>query len=155
MKIAFGCDHAGFEHREKVLDFLHGLGHTVADMGSCWNASCDYTEFAAAVAEGVSKRLYDKGVLICGTGIGMSITANKFPGVRAAVCWNNDIAKLISQHNDANIICLPGRFATTDGLIGFIDTWLRTPASTEERHRKRVSNISEIENRICGLAQKK
>jgi ribose 5-phosphate isomerase B len=154
MGIAFGCDHAGFEHREKVIDFLRKTGHAVADMGSCSSASCDYSDFAAAVAEGVSNGKFERGVLICGTGIGMSIVANKFPGVRAAVCWNKEVAKLISQHNDANVICLPGRFASTAELISFIEIWLNTPASTEERHRKRLLKIRELENKIYNQGRK-
>ena len=155
MNIAFGCDHAGFGHREKVIDFLKKLGHNVVDMGACSSASCDYTDFAAAVAEGVSKGAYDRGVLICGTGVGMSIAANKFPGVRAAVCWNPEVAALISQHNDANVICLPGRFASTGEMTGWIDTWLKTPVSAEERHKRRIRKILEIERDIRAREKKK
>ena len=155
MDIAFGCDHAGFGHREKIIEHIKGLGHNVTDMGTKGSASCDYTDFAEAVAEAVSCGKCRKGVLICGTGVGMSIAANKFPGVRAAVCWNPEIAALISQHNDANIICLPGRFASTEQINGFIDIWLKTPASTEERHRKRLDKITELESRLCGPAKQK
>jgi ribose 5-phosphate isomerase B len=118
-------------------------------MGSSTKESCDYPDFSVAVADAVSKGKCAKGVLICGTGVGMSIAANKFPGVRAAICWNDEVAALISQHNDANIICLPGRFASTAELTRWINIWLNTPASTEERHVKRINKIRDLDKKLC------
>jgi len=155
MNIAFGCDHAGFGHREKLINFLKGQGHSVTDMGTTGKESVDYPDFAAAVAGAVSSGKCPKGVLVCGTGVGMAITANKFPGVRAAVCWNKEVAALVSQHNDANVLCLPGRFGTTEELIDWVDTWLKTPASTEERHRKRLDKILELDKKFCGPEKQK
>lgn len=149
MKIAFGCDHAGFEHREKVIEFLKGLGLAVEDFGYKGKDSCDYTDIAAAVAGSVSAGKNEKGILICGTGVGMSIAANKFPGVRAAVAWNKEVAALVSEHNDANILCLPARFSTDQEMTAWIGVWLNTPSSREPRHVRRIEKISELENNLC------
>jgi ribose 5-phosphate isomerase B len=155
MKIAFGCDHAGYEHREKIIGFLKSLGHSVTDMGSPERSGVDYPDFAAAVAQAVSSGKCQKGVLVCGTGVGMCITANKFPGVRAAVCWNDEVAALVSQHNDANIICLPGRFGSTEELNRWIGIWLKTPPSSEERHLARLKKIAELEKKLCARGKDK
>jgi len=149
MNIAFGCDHAGFEHREKVIEFLVAQGHNVEDFGHKCKESCDYTDIAAAVAGSVSTGKNQKGVLVCGTGVGMSIAANKFPRVRAAVCWNKSVAALVSEHNDANILCLPARFSTPAEMITWIKIWLNTPRSVEQRHIIRINKISEIEKINC------
>jgi ribose 5-phosphate isomerase B len=145
MKIAFGCDHAAFEHRDKVIDVLKAQGHTVEDFGHKGKDSCDYPDIAAAVAGSVSKGKNEKGILICGTGVGMSIAANKFPRVRAAVCWNKSVAALVSEHNDANILCLPARFSTPVEMTNWIDLWLKTPRSAEQRHINRINKIAAIE----------
>ncbi|MBN1822863.1 MAG: ribose 5-phosphate isomerase B [Endomicrobiales bacterium] len=147
MKIAFGCDHAGFEHKKGIVEFLRNEGHEVLDFGCNSADSCDYPDVAADVARTVSSGKADKGVLTCGTGVGMSIVANKSRGVRAGVCWNEKVAALISEHNDANVICLPARFASTDEMKKWIKIWLVTPQSPEERHKKRVEKILNIEKK--------
>jgi ribose 5-phosphate isomerase B len=148
MKIAFGTDHGGFEFKEQIIGLLKSLGHDVVDCGCFSNASCDYPDFGYAVACLVSKGDCDKGVLICGTGVGISISANKLPGIRAAVCYSDEVAKLISEHNDANIICLSGRMFTIDVLLRWIKTWITTPFSNEPRHVTRINKIKQIETRV-------
>ncbi len=145
MKIAFGCDHAGFEIKGKIINFVKSLGCEIIDCGTNSNQSCDYPDFALKVAENVAQKKADKGILICGTGIGMSITANKVKGIRAAVCWNKDTAALISQHNNANIICAGARFASIDDICSWIKIFLET--KFEERHLKRINKITEIEQK--------
>jgi len=145
MKIAFGCDHAGFQHKAIILEYLRNKGHGIADLGCNSKVSCDYPPIARAVALKVAGKEAEKGILICGTGAGMSIAANKIRGIRAACCWADDVAKFISQHNMANIICLPGRFANTEQIIRWIEMWLDTPHSTEARHINRINQVTEIE----------
>ena len=145
MKIAFGCDHAGIVIKERIIKFVESLGHQVIDYGTFSEQSCDYPDFALKVAESVAKKTADKGILICGTGIGMSIAANKVKGIRAAVCWNKETAALISQHNNANIICAGARFATVEDICSWIKIFLET--KFEERHIKRINKIIEIEQK--------
>lgn len=150
MKIAFGCDHAGVKFKTKIFEFLKTLSHEIIDCGCFNEQSCDYIDFGYTVAKYVSKGTCEKGILICGTGIGMSITANKVPGIRAAVCFSEEIAKLVSEHNNANILCLSGRFFNIETLLRWIKIWLETPFSNEERHLRRINKIKEIEKEICG-----
>ena len=126
MKIAFGCDHAGIKIKEQIIKFVESLGCQVIDCGTFSEQSCDYPDFAFKVADFVSKKTADKGILICGTGIGMSIAANKVKGIRAAVCWNKETAALIAQHNNANIICAGARFASADEICSWIKIFLET-----------------------------
>lgn len=143
MKIAFGCDHAGIEVKEKIIKFIKALGYDVLDCGTDSNQSCDYPDFAFKVAQSVASKTADKGVLICGTGIGMSIAANKVKGIRAAVCWSKETAQLISQHNNANIICAGARFASVEDICSWIKIFLET--EFEKRHLKRIEKIEKIE----------
>lgn len=147
MKISLGTDHAGFAIKEKVADFLKSLGHEVIDYGTNSAASCDYPEFAYKVALDVSEEKSQKGVLICGTGIGMCIAANKVPNIRAGICWNKETAQLIAMHNNANIICLGARFASLDEICERIQIFLET--KFEERHIRRINKITEIEKQYC------
>ncbi len=143
MKIAFGCDHAGIEIKDKIINFVKSLGNEVTDYGTFSKDSCDYPDFALKVAKDVALKNADKGILICGTGIGMSIAANKVKGVRAAVCWNKETAKLIAQHNNANVLCAGARFASADDICLWIKIFLET--EFEQRHQKRIDKITEIE----------
>ena len=145
MKIAFGCDHAGIKIKEQILKFVESLGYQVIDCGTFSEQSCDYPDFAFKVAQSVTQKTADKGILICGTGIGMSIAANKVKGIRAAVCWNKETAALIAQHNNANIICAGARFASADEICSWIKIFLET--KFEERHLKRINKITEIEQK--------
>lgn len=150
MNIAFGCDHAGFNsHKNKIVDFFKRQGHKIVDFGCFDSGSCDYPDIAQNVANAVSTGKCDKGVLICGTGIGMSIAANKIHGIRAAVCWGEEIAALAAEHNNANILCLPARFASAEEMIVWIKKWMSTSASKEERHVNRLNKIAKIENCCC------
>ncbi len=143
MKIAFGCDHAGIEVKDKLISFIKSLGNEIIDCGTYTADSCDYPDFALKVAENISSKKADKGILICGTGIGMSIAANKVKGIRAAVCWSKETAQLIAQHNNANIMCAGARFASVDDISSWIKVFLET--EFEQRHQKRIDKITKIE----------
>ena len=145
MKIAFGNDHAGFAQKAKIIAYLKSKKHEVLEFGCNSTDSCDYPPVAKEVALKVACGAAEKGILICGTGVGMSIAANKIKGIRAACCWADELAPLISEHNMANIICLPGRFATAEQMIKWIELWLATPHSTEPRHKNRIDQISGLE----------
>ncbi len=145
MKIALGADHGGFVHKERIADYLKKNNHEVIDFGCHNTDSCDYPLISKEVALSVSKGQTERGILLCGTGVGMSIVANKIKGIRAACCWSDAVAMLVSQHNMSNVLCLPGRYATSDQIIRWIDIWLSTPYSTEERHKRRIGEIAEIE----------
>jgi ribose 5-phosphate isomerase B len=147
-KIAFGTDHTASEIRETIKKYLHDMGYKVEDFGFCGQGSCDYPDFAVQVAKAVTNKKVDKGILICGTGIGMAVVANKVRGIIAAVCWDEDTARLASQHNCANILCLGSRTATVNELCHRIRIFLNT--EFEERHQKRIDKIKEIEKQQYG-----
>lgn len=140
MKIAVGSDHAGFSYKEAVKDHLQQLGHEVKDCGTFSEASCDYPDFAHAVAKAVESDPASLGVLVCGSANGVCITANKHAGVRAALCWEPEIARLARSHNNANVICLPARFVSTDMALEMTDLFLETPFEGG-RHQGRVEKI--------------
>lgn len=140
MKIAVGSDHAGFSYKEAVKDHLKNNGHEVVDCGTFSEASCDYPDFAHAVATAVESNQASLGVLVCGSANGVCITANKHAGVRAALCWEPEIAKLARSHNNANVICLPARFVTMDIALEMTDLFLETPFEGG-RHQGRVEKI--------------
>jgi ribose 5-phosphate isomerase B len=142
-KLAFGTDHAVAEIRDTVKKYLRDIGYEVEDFGFCGRGSCDYPDFAVQVAKAVANKKVNRGILICGTGIGMSVVANKVKGVIAAVCWDEDTARLASQHNCANILCLGSRTATLSEICHRIKTFLNT--SFEKRHQKRINKIKKIE----------
>lgn len=142
--IAFGCDHAGVNHREKIFEFLKSLGYNLIDCGCFKDDNCDYPDYAIPVARYVSKGIVERGILICGTGIGMSIVANKFRNVRAAVCYSDETSALASSHNNANVLCISGRFFDTEQIIRFIKIWLETPFEGE-RHQRRIEKIKHFE----------
>jgi RpiB/LacA/LacB family sugar-phosphate isomerase len=145
MKIAFGCDHAAFDIKKQIIDFLGSRGHALKDFGCFSNASCDYPDIAVLVARSVAGGESDRGILVCGTGIGMSIAANKVPGIRAATCWSDEVAKLAGEHNAANILCLGARCAPPGQMQQWIAAWLATPPSSEPRHVQRIEKITAIE----------
>jgi ribose 5-phosphate isomerase B len=139
-KIAIGSDHAGFSYKEAIKDHLTNNGFTVNDLGTFTEASCDYPDYAHAVANAVEQGVCDKGVLICGSANGVAITANKHAGIRAAICWEKEIAILARAHNDANIICIPARFVSTDVAFEMTDAFFSTEFEGG-RHATRVSKI--------------
>lgn len=139
--IAIGCDHAGFEYKQELVSHLEEKGFQVKDMGVYENKSVDYPDFAHPVAYAVEKREVSSGVLICGSGNGVAITANKHQGIRAALCWMPEIARLARQHNNANVICLPSRFVDVDLAKEMVDIFLNTQFEGG-RHQTRVDKIS-------------
>ena len=140
MKVAIAGDHAGVALKAEVRDWLREHGYDVEDLGPADTASVDYPDFAAKVAAGVSKGIFDRGVLVCGTGIGMSIAANKFRGVRAALCTNEFMARAARTHNDANVLCLGGRVLGIDMAIGVVEAFF-TASFAGGRHARRVEKI--------------
>lgn len=140
-KIAIGADHAGFLYKTKIIAHLKSLGYQVDDKGTYSEQSVDYPDFAHPVAEAVETGAADLGILICGSGNGVAITANKHQGIRAALCWAQELAALARQHNDANIISLPARFVSIEEAIGMVDTFLKTPFEGG-RHQNRVNKIA-------------
>ncbi|HLT58590.1 MAG: ribose 5-phosphate isomerase B [Limnochordales bacterium] len=144
MRIAIGSDHAGFDLKSELIAYLEGAGHTVEDMGTSGRASCDYPDFARAVAEAVAAGRHDRGILICGTGIGMSIAANKVAGVRAALCGEPYSARLAREHNDANVLCLGAR-VTGPGLAQAIVAAFLSGEFEGGRHARRVDKIRSLE----------
>ena len=142
--IPVGADHAGFEMKERLVKELAALGYEPVDVGTHSAVSTDYPDYAHVVAEQVARGEAKRGVLLCGTGLGMSYAANRHHGVRAAVAWTPEIAKLAREHNDANVLVLPARFVSTDEGIAILKTWLDTPFEGG-RHQRRVDKI-EVEN---------
>jgi len=147
MKIALASDHAGFALKEEVKEFLSGLGIPTEDLGT-YSAleSVDYPDYAAAVAARVREGKADRGILICATGVGVCITANKVPGIRAALGWDPDIVRLSRAHNDTNVLCLPGRFMEPKLARDLVNIWLTT-AFDGGRHQRRLDKIAQLENR--------
>lgn len=139
--IAIGADHAGFEYKEKLKTWLEKNGYTTKDFGTYTAESADYPDFAHPVALAVEKKEFELGLLICGSGNGIAITANKHQGIRAAICWNEELAALSRQHNNANVLCLPARFVTIDLAEKILDRFLHS-SFEGGRHERRVSKIS-------------
>ncbi|HKZ22590.1 MAG TPA: ribose 5-phosphate isomerase B [candidate division Zixibacteria bacterium] len=144
MKVVVGADHAGFEVKEKVKNYLKRKGIEVEDVGTFSKDSVDYPDYAFQVASKVSEKKVDFGVLVCKSGIGMSIAANKFKNVRAALVFTPEMAKLARSHNDANVLSLSGEFTKEEEVYKILDTWLATNFEGG-RHERRVGKISKIE----------
>lgn len=148
MKIAIGSDHAGFEMKAKVQEWLKAHGYEPVDMGTLSAESVDYPDFARKVAKAVAAGECEQGVLLCGSGVGVSITANKVKGIRAALAFNPEIASLARQHNDANVICLPARFLSNEVMAACLENWFK--ASFEGgRHERRVKKIEDEVPMLC------
>ena len=141
MKIAIGCDHAGYELKELLMGQLSRKGHKVLDHGTHSNESVDYPDFVHPVARDVTDRKARFGILICGSANGVAMTANKHKKIRAAIAWNNKLASLARQHNNANIICIPARFITVQMAGMIVRTFLKTEFEGG-RHQRRVKKIS-------------
>lgn len=150
MKVAFGCDHGGLVLRADIMDYLVKNGYEVLDFGIQENTPVDYTDYAQMVAECVASKEADFGVLVCGTGIGVSIAANKVPGVRAAVVSDTFTAHATREHNDANILTMGGRTIGAGLALDILDMFLKTPFSHDERHQRRIDKISAIETKYNG-----
>ena len=141
--IGIGSDHGGFELKSEIIKHLEERGLEYKDYGCYENKSCDYPEFGKKVANAVVSGECEKGILICGTGIGISITANKIKGIRAALCTDCFMAEATRLHNDANVLCFGGRVVGPGLAIKIVDTFFDTPFSNEERHIRRISQIEE------------
>jgi ribose 5-phosphate isomerase B len=139
-RIPIGSDHAGFKLKERLKSELKRLGYEPVDVGTKSEESTDYPDYAKPVAEGISVGEVKRGVLMCGTGLGMSYTANRFPHVRAAVAWTPEIAELSRHHNDSNILVLPARFVSEEQGIEILKRWLETPYDGG-RHDRRIEKI--------------
>jgi ribose 5-phosphate isomerase B len=139
--IAIGSDHAGFEWKEALVQYLKDEGYTFKDFGTYTADSFDYPDVAHPVASAVEGGDFEKGILVCGSANGVAITANKHAGIRAAICWQEDIAQLARQHNDANIICIPARFVSQDLAKNMVQIFMQT-AFEGGRHATRVGKIS-------------
>ena len=144
-RILIASDHAGFELKEKLERALGELGYDVQDLGTNSAESTDYADYAHPLAKKVSEGEVQRGVLLCGTGLGMSYTANRYPHVRAAVAWNPEIAKLAREHNDANVLVVPARFVSEALGIEILKTWLDTPFEGG-RHARRVDKIEKTDS---------
>lgn len=140
MKIAIGCDHAGFDYKESLKKFLEEEGNTVEDFGTFSKDSVDYPDYVHPVANSIEEGKNDLGILICGSANGVAIAANKHRKIRAAIAWQNDVAELAKKHNDANILCLPARFITMEQAKEFSRTFLHTTFEGG-RHLTRVKKI--------------
>ena len=139
--LGIGSDHGGFQLKQAIMAHLRQRGIEYKDFGTYTEASCDYPEYGRAVALAVASGECDRGILICGTGIGISITANKVPGIRAALCSDCFSAEATRLHNDANILALGGRVVGEGLAMKIVDTFLDTPFSGEERHARRIAKI--------------
>ena len=146
MKIAIGCDHGAFRLKNEIIEFLNSENYEVKDFGTYSEESCDYPDIALPVAEAVVNKEYDFGILVCGTGIGIGIAANKVPGVRAALCSDTFSAHATREHNNANILTMGQRVVGTGLALDIVKTFLNTEFEGE-RHQKRIDKISEIEKK--------
>ncbi len=147
MRIWIGGDHAGFELKERVKTLLEQRQHEITDMGSSSGESVDYPDYAAAVAQAVSSGEADRGVLVCGTGIGMSIAANKFAKVRAAVCHDVETARLSRQHNNANVLAIGSRVLDPELALAIVQEWINTTFEGG-RHARRLQKITALEGDV-------
>ncbi|HAH36109.1 MAG TPA: ribose 5-phosphate isomerase B [Algoriphagus sp.] len=141
MKIAIGGDHAGFEYKEKLVQKLESLGHEVKDFGPFSDASVDYPDYVHPLSTAIENGEYELGIVICGSGNGVAITANKHQGIRAALCWNEELAALARLHNNANVLALPARFISYELAEKLAETFLNTPFEGG-RHANRVNKIA-------------
>lgn len=144
MRVAVGSDHAGFELKQAIKELLGELGHEVRDFGAHSRETCDYPDFARAASLAVASGEADLGVLVCGTGVGMSIAANKVPGVRAALCHDVLSARLTREHNDSNVLCLGQQIVGRGLALEIVRTWLGA-SFAGGRHRRRVDKIRSLE----------
>lgn len=142
--IAIACDHGGYHYKQMLMQHLDDRGIAYKDFGTFTPDSCDYPDYAKPVANAVAAGEFEKGILICGTGIGMSIAANKVKGIRAAVCADAFSAKATREHNDANILCMGERVISEAKALEITDIFLDTPFSQDERHIRRISKIEQL-----------
>ena len=145
MVISIGCDHSALKLKNEVINHLKGRGFEVIDEGTFTKESCDYTDFGYKVAKDVQSKKADKGIVICYTGIGMSIIANKVKGIRCALVGSKDAAQLIREHNDTNVLALSAKYTGYALAKEIVDVWLDTDFSNNERHLRRINKITKYE----------
>lgn len=145
MNIALGSDHGGYHLKQEIMEYLEEKGITCKDFGCADSSSCDYPDFGAAAARAVANGECDKGIVICTTGIGISITANKVKGIRCALCSDTVSARLTREHNDANMLALGAGITGRNLALNIVETFLNTPFSGEEKHSRRVAEIAALE----------
>lgn len=143
--IAIACDHGGYQLKKEIEKYLDETGIEYKDFGCDTEERTDYPIYAKSAVQSIQNKECDKGILICGTGFGMTMVANKFKGIRCASCWNEDVAKLLKEHNNANVIALPGRFIDISEAVVILRAWLGSEF-LEGRHADRLKMIEEIEN---------
>lgn len=148
MRIAVGSDHRGYHLKDKIIEHLKSKQHEVEDIGARGDESVDYPDYAAIVARKVCDGQIDRGILICGTGIGMAIAANKFPGVRAAPCTDEVTAEISRRHNDLNVLCLSADLLSPRVVERMVEVWIETEFEAG-RHERRVDKIKQIEAKNC------
>jgi ribose 5-phosphate isomerase B len=147
-KIIIGADHAGFELKEALKPFLIAGGRVISDVGIYDNSPADYPDIGCQVAEKVSSGEFARGILVCGSGVGMMILANKFPRIRAVLCLDEEMACLSRRHNDTNILSLAGRRTDVKNAVAIVNVWLET-AFEGGRHQLRIDKIRQWEERLC------
>ena len=145
MKVAIGADHGAFDRKAEVIEHLKETGHTVKDFGTYTPDSCDYPAIGKSVAEAVASGEYDRGIVMCTTGIGISIVANKVKGIRCALCSDVTSAKLTRAHNDANMLSMGAGIIGPNLTMDIVDMFMNTPFSNEEKHVRRLSQVAEID----------
>lgn len=141
-KIGIACDHAGYQMKEFIVGYLDSKGYDVHDFGCYSEESCDYPDFAHELANSIESGELERGFALCGSANGISMSLNKHKGIRAAICWEPEIAELARVHNNANVCSLPARFIENDTAQEIVDIFLSTETSSEERHMNRVAKIS-------------
>ena len=139
-KIVIGSDHAGFEYKTEIIEFLRKINISIIDVGTNSEASCDYPDYAHALAEKIENKEAEMGILLCGSANGVAMAANKHQAIRAALCWENEIASLARLHNDANVLCLPARYISIESAFEMVNTFFTTDFEGG-RHQKRVDKI--------------
>jgi ribose 5-phosphate isomerase B len=149
MRIAIASDHRGVHIKAKLVQLLGAAGHQVDDKGTHGDQSVDYPDYAAAVSREVANGTVERGILICGTGVGMAIAANKFPGVRAATCYDEVMAEICRRHNDVNVLCLPGDLFGDRPVADLVRVWLQTDFESG-RHLRRIEKIASLETNSNG-----
>lgn len=145
MKIAIGSDHGAVEYKQILIEEMSKWGHEVKDFGTYNHESCDYADYASAVGKAVASGAYDRGIVLCGTGIGVSISANKIQGVRCSLCAETTTARLTREHNDSNVLAMGQRIIGEELMKDIAKVWLDTPFSNDERHVRRIVKITKLE----------
>lgn len=145
MKVALACDHGAYDYKEIVKNMMVEMGHEVKDFGCQGSDSVDYPDYAGPAAQAVARGEFDRGIVICGTGIGVSIAANKVKGIRCALCGDTVSAKLTREHNDSNVLAMGARIIGVELMKEIVRIWMDTPFSKDPRHMRRIEKVMELE----------